>query len=174
MKRTYSSVITFSVVTASAFLTACQQAEQPADTTQIEAQIREAERNWNHAYARRDAAALSGMYADDAALANPDSDVASGKEAIAKQLEDVEKDPNFRLEFRSDRIQVAKSGDLAYSRGRYTMTVTDPRRNGPYTSKGNYLTVWQKQADGSWKAVEDIASTGAPPTLASGAQALPG
>jgi len=34
--------------------------------------------------------------------------------------------------------------------------------------------VWQKQADGSWKAVEDFVTTGAPPTLATRAEALPG
>ncbi len=169
MNRTY-----FFALAARATLAACQQSEQPADTAQIEQQIRDIETRWNHAYAKRDVAELAGMYADDAALAKPDADVISGKEAIGRDLESIASDPNFRLEFRSDRVQVAKSGDLAYSRGRYTMTVTDPTRNGPYTSKGNYLTVWQKQADGSWKAVEDFVTTGAPPTLVSGAQALPG
>lgn len=163
-----------SALAASAALAGCQQGEQPVDTAQIEAEIKDAETKWNHAYAKRDADALAAMYANDAALATPDADVISGKEAIAKSFSDIGKDPNFRLEFRSDRVQVAKSGDLAYTRGRYTMTVTDPRRNGPYTSKGNYLTVWQKQADGSWKAVEDFVTTGAPPTLATGAQLLPG
>ena len=162
------------LLAAAAVLSGCQQQAETVDTAQIEAQIREAETKWNHAYAKRDAAALAGMYADDAALASPDADLAIGKDAIVKSLESIPKDRNFRLEFRSDRVQVAKSGDLAYSRGRYTMTITDPARNGPYTSKGNYLTVWKKQADGSWKAVEDFVTTGAPPTLASGAQALPG
>ena len=54
------------------------------------------------------------------------------------------------------------------------MSMTDPGTKASHISKGNYLTVWQKQADGSWKAVEDFVTTGAPPTLASGAQALPG
>ena len=168
MKRTILCAI------AAATLIGCQQSEAPADRAQIEAQIKDAETKWNHAYAKRDAAALAGMYADDAALANPDSDLISGKEAIGEAVSSYASDPNFRLEFRSDRVQVAASGDLAYSRGRYTMTMTDPRTKGPFTSKGNYLTVWQKQADGSWKAVEDFVTTGAPPTVATRAQALPG
>jgi uncharacterized protein (TIGR02246 family) len=159
---------------ASAALSGCQQSDRPADTAQVEAQIRDNETRWNHAYAKRDAAALAGMYADDAALANPDSDLVSGKDAIAEAVKGFASDPNLRVEFRADRVQVAASGDLAYSRGRYTMTMTDPKTKAPFTSKGNYLTVWQKQADGSWKAVEDFITTGAPPTLATRAQALPG
>ena len=159
---------------AGAALAGCQEGEAPADTAQIEAQIKDTETTWNHAYAKRDAAALATMYADDAAIANPDSDLVSGKQAIAEATKGFASDPNLQVEFRSDRIQVAASGDLAYSRGRYTMTMTNPQTKAPYTSKGNYLTVWQKQADGSWKAVEDFVTTGAPPTVATRAQALPG
>ena len=155
-------------------LAGCQQAAAPADTAAIEEQIKKIEAEWNHAYAQRDAAALATMYADDAAIANPDSDLVSGKVAIGEALKGFASDPNLRVEFRSDRVQVAGSGDLAYSRGRYTMTMTDPRTKGPLTTKGNYLTVWRKQADGGWKAVEDFVTTGAPPTLATRAQALPG
>lgn len=159
---------------AAAAVAGCQQGAQPADAGQIEAQLTEAETKWNHAYAKRDAAALADMYADDAALANPDADLVSGKTAISEAVKGFASDPNLAVEFRSDRVQVAASGDLAYTRGRYTMTMTDPKTKGPYTSKGNYLTVWQKQADGSWKAVEDFVTTGAPPTVATRAQALPG
>ena len=159
---------------AAAAVVGCQQGEAPADTAQIEAQLKEQETKWNHAYAKRDAAALAAMYADDAALANPDADLVSGKEAINKEVQGFASDPSLSVEFKSDRVQVAKSGDLAYTRGRYTMTMTDPKTKGPHTTKGNYLTVWQKQVDGSWKAVEDFVTTGAPPTLATRAEALPG
>jgi uncharacterized protein (TIGR02246 family) len=157
-----------------AALSGCEQGEQPADTAQIEAQLKEVETKWNHAYAKRDAAGLAAMYADDAALASPDADLIEGKGALARAMQGYASDPNLRIEFRSDRTQVAASGDLAYTRGRYTMTMTDPKTKGPFTTKGNYLTVWRKQADGSWKAVEDFATTGAPPTVATRAQALPG
>ena len=163
-----------SAVAAMAALSGCQQGEQPADSAQIEAQLQEAETRWSQAYAKRDAAALAAMYADDGALASPDADLVEGKDALAQAMQAYASDPNLRIEFKSDRTQVAASGDLAYTRGRYTMTLTDPKTKGPFTTKGNYLTVWRKQADGSWKAVEDFATTGAPPTVATRAQALPG
>lgn len=158
---------------ATAALSGCQQAPR-VDTTQIEQQLRQNEERWNEAYAARDVAALTGMYAADAALAAPGANIVSGKEAIAKDMQAMASDPNFALGFESDRVGVAASGDLAYTRGHYTMTMTDPATKAPFTSKGNYLTVWRKQADGSWLAVEDFVTPGAPPTVASRAQALPG
>ena len=38
-----------------------------------------------------------------------------------------------------------------------------PKTKQPKTDTGSYLTVWKKQADGSWKAVEDFVMPGAPP-----------
>jgi ketosteroid isomerase-like protein len=31
------------------------------------------------------------------------------------------------------------------------------------TAKGKYITVWQQQADGSWKIVRDISNSDNPP-----------
>jgi ketosteroid isomerase-like protein len=46
------------------------------------------------------------------------------------------------------------------------MTVTDPATKAATTEKGKYLTVYRKQADGSWKAVEDTFMSDAPPPAA--------
>ena len=158
---------------ATAVLSGCQQGPR-VDTAQIEQQLRQNEERWNEAYASRDAAALTDMYADDAVLAAPGTAIVSGKEGIARDMQAMASDPNFALGFESDKVGVAASGDIAYTRGHYTMTMTDPATKAPFTSKGNYLTVWRKQADGSWKAVEDFITPGPAPTLAARAQALPG
>jgi ketosteroid isomerase-like protein len=72
-------------------------------------------------------------------------------------------DPNLKLNFSSDRIEVSASGDLATTKGSYTSTMTNPKTKKTMEDKGSYLTVYKKQADGSWKAVEDmIASEVAP------------
>ena len=48
-----------------------------------------------------------------------------------------------------------RSGDIAYERGTFELTAKD-KRGKPTTSKGKYVVVWKKQADGFWKAVADI------------------
>ena len=46
------------------------------------------------------------------------------------------------------------------------MTVTDPQSKKPVEGDGSYLTVYRKQSDGSWKAVEDFMTPGPAPAAA--------
>lgn len=157
MKRSLAAML-LAVTT----LTACSQDNGRESPGKAQLEARESE--WNQAYARHDAAALAQMYADDAAIANPGSPLVSGKDAIAKETAGFASDPNLKVEFAADRVHVAKSGDLAYTRGHYTLTTTDPASGKPIDSTGNYLTVWKKQDDGKWRAVEDFITPGPQPT----------
>jgi ketosteroid isomerase-like protein len=56
-------------------------------------------------------------------------------------------------------MEASKGGDLVYSLGTYTMTLTNPKTKKPATDKGKYLTIYQKQADGNWKARVDSTIT---------------
>jgi ketosteroid isomerase-like protein len=67
-------------------------------------------------------------------------------------------DKNFALSFAPTKIEVARSGDLAYDIGDFSLTVTDPKGKAQ-TLKAKYVVVWGKQADGSWKAVVDAPNT---------------
>jgi ketosteroid isomerase-like protein len=61
--------------------------------------------------------------------------------------------PGYHLSWKADRVEVAGSGDLAYSFGQWEQTTTV---NGqPRTSHGIYVAVWRKQADGRWKVIVD-------------------
>ena len=40
--------------------------------------------------------------------------------------------------------------------------MTNPKTKKPVTDKGKYVTVYKKQADGSWKAVADILNSDMP------------
>ena len=61
----------------------------------------------------------------------------------------------------SDEVRVA--GDWAFARGNYSVTLT-PRQGGDVvTVDGKYLTVFQLQADGSWKIHRDIFNSNGSP-----------
>lgn len=47
---------------------------------------------------------------------------------------------------------VAASGDLGYTHGRYQLTFADSTQPPLY---GYYVTIWKKQADGQWRFVFD-------------------
>ncbi len=50
------------------------------------------------------------------------------------------------------------TGDYAIETGTFEWTM-QPKTGKPITDKGKYLTVWKKQADGTWKIVRDINNT---------------
>ncbi len=165
------SKITGIALAASALvaLAGCDQAPQKApatDAAAVEKELRGIETQWNTDYNSRNVDAVMGHYAEDAALANPGMQLAAASESRRTAITQFLADPNLKISFESDRVQVAKSGDLAYTRGHFTLQATDPATKQPRTDTGNYLTVWQKQSDGSWKAVEDFVVPGAPASAA--------
>ncbi|MCB2203384.1 nuclear transport factor 2 family protein [bacterium] len=59
---------------------------------------------------------------------------------------------------------VAASGELGYTHGRYTFSSVD--ENGRRTTTyGYYITVWKRQGDGSWKFVLDAGNESPPEEL---------
>lgn len=131
-----------------------------ANVSGVAEQLRAEEAQWNRDFAARDVERVVGHYSADAALAVPGAPLANGAAAIRSALTQLLADPNLRLEFASDRVQVSRSGELAYTRGHYTMQTTDPQTRRPRSESGSYLTVWQRQADGSWKVAEDFVTAG--------------
>lgn len=134
-----------------------------ADVAAIEGQLKSIEAQWEKDYQAHDPEKLAGHYASDGALANPGSVLATDDVGRRLEIEKVAADKNSKISFSSDRVGVAKSGELAYTRGHYSDERTDPKTGQAVTQTGSYLTVWKKQSDGSWKAVEDFVVPG-PPT----------
>ena len=104
----------------------------------------------------KDAAKFASYYAPDASLYVTGLPAMHGTEGISKGLKEFMADPNFSSTFKTSRVHVAKSGDLACSEGTYEQTATDPASKKKVSEKGNYVTCWMKQADGNWKAIADI------------------
>ena len=77
-----------------------------------------------------------------------------GRDAIRKSMEPGFASPGFKLTWAPASGQLFKGGALGYTTGRYEAQ----RKNAKgevVTSRGTYLTVWQKQPDGSWKVTWD-------------------
>ena len=125
--------------------------------------IQSDETQWNQDYAAKDSARIIAHYADGAIPVVPGSPALTGKDAIGTALTQITADPAMSLKFQATKTDVAKSGDLAYTQGTYTLTLTDPKTKKIITDHGNYVTTYRKQADGTWKAVADIATSEVPP-----------
>lgn len=125
--------------------------------------IQDNEAQWNQDYAAKDNNKIVAHFADDAILIVPGMPSTSGKEAIGAALKQMVSDPALSLQFHPARVEVARSGDVAYTQGAYTLTLTDPQTKQVVNDHGSYVTTYRKQPDGAWKAVADIASSEVPP-----------
>ncbi|AEU39055.1 YybH family protein [Granulicella mallensis] len=137
-------------------------AKSDTQTADLEA-LHSIEASWRRDVAAKDIDKIVSYYADDATLMLQGMPAAHGKVAIRAIADVLFADPNIAMDWTATSTVVSKSGDLAYIKGVATMTVTDPKTKSPVTSRYKYLTLYKKQIDGHWKAVEDISNTDAPP-----------
>ena len=158
MKR-FAALCTATVLAAT--LTACNQTSgnTDADTAAIKA----VEAQWNQDWAAHDLDKIMSHYADDAGLMVPFRAPSVGKAAIREGNKPMAADPVTALKFTASQVEVAKSGDVAWTQGSYTLTLTDPQSKQVINDHGSYVTTYRKQADGSWKAIADIATSELPP-----------
>jgi uncharacterized protein (TIGR02246 family) len=145
-------------------LPACTQAPTaPPDTrADDEKALRDQEAGALAAWVAKDADKVASFYADDATVVIPNAPAIHGREALRGGLKEVFADANFKLEFNPAGVEASKGGDLGYVKGAYTVTQTDPKTKKAVTEKGNYLMVYKKQADGSWRIINDWASSEGP------------
>ena len=125
--------------------------------------LKDTESAWVKDAATKDVSKWVAHYTDDASVLLPNAPLLTGKTAISGALKPMLSDPNFAITFGATKVDVAKSGDLGYTQGTYSLVQTNAKTKAAETEKGKYLTVYRKQADNSWKAVEDTFMSDAPP-----------
>ena len=114
--------------------------------------VRAITKRFVEAYNRKDSAAASQVYTDDAKVLPPNMPMVSGKEAI-QAFWKMAMDMGVHLNLEAAELVV--DGNTAYERGVATMT-TQAGAAQPKTSKGKYVTIMRRQPDRSWKLVLDI------------------
>jgi uncharacterized protein (TIGR02246 family) len=159
MANTIRSIALLGAAALALAMTACQKQGGAATSNPdaVKTAIKADEKAWNAQFKSRDSESLIGHYADDAFFVAPGVK-ADGSTQIRKAYTDGLTDHNFMVSFASDKIDAAGSGDMAYARGHFSETYTDPKTSKVMTGSGSYITVYKKQDDGSWKAVEDFSA----------------
>jgi uncharacterized protein (TIGR02246 family) len=138
-------------------LTSCSNREADARALR-EGEVAAFVKDWGG----KDAARIAAHYSDDGNLMVSNGPTMTGKDAISKTMKDALTDPNWSLALQPVQVEVSKGGDLAYTRGTYVLTATDPGSKKAVKEKGRFITVFRKEADGSWKAIQDINNAEAP------------
>jgi len=150
MKSAYVLVLCVLLLLVSA---CAQKANDPTDVQAVKNLLSE--------YVKADTAKdsawyTSACYLDGAIRMPPNAAPITGKEAIGKQIQTYYAE-NTRTNFDLPVDEVLSSGDLAIARGKYTSESTTKASGlAPVNDQGKWVAAYQRQSDGSWKAIFDI------------------
>jgi ketosteroid isomerase-like protein len=146
------------------FLGCDNTVKQPVSTRAAdEAAVRQTDENWSKAAQSKKVDDWVAFYSEDAVLLPPNDKKASGKENDRKVIADLLALPGLALSWEPAKVEVAQSGDLAYTHGSYQLKTTDAKGKSS-TDRGKTLEIWKKQADGTWKCIADMWSSDLPAT----------
>lgn len=153
----------FLVSIASLLLISCagSQSQAPINTDEVRAAIAATDKKFMEDFNRGDAAAAAAAYTYNAIVMPPNEPPIEGKQAIEKSLTElISKLQLSNLQLSISEVDV--QGDTAIVRGAYSSNITVPGMDVPMEDRGKTLTVWKKQADGSWKLHRDIWNSNMP------------
>jgi uncharacterized protein (TIGR02246 family) len=126
-----------------------------ADTKAIEQNLRDLDDQWSATAGAKDLEKTVAFYSEDAMVLPPNASAATSKEAIRRVWQDLLASPSLVISWKTTKVEVAKSGDLACLSGTYDLTMNDASGK-PINDHGKYVEVWEKQSDGKWKCGTDI------------------
>jgi ketosteroid isomerase-like protein len=150
MYRNLGYVFLFCLISSSNFLFAQN------DIAEAKKYIQEMNDKLTSAMIRGEYEAMTDYYADDVISLPSYQPMIKGKnKVIEKTKKEIES--GFKVTSAKFKItEVFGSGDHVYEIGEYDMTMVMPEMPQPVSDNGKYLTVWEKEGDGKWKAVAEI------------------
>lgn len=155
MKERIWALVLITVAT----LGACSPSVDVEDEGEV---LMQRSRDWSDLVATGDMERIMAGWAEDAVMMPPGTPPLEGKAAIREYVEAAQQIPGFQISWEPQTVHVARSGDMAYMIERNVTTVHDSQGN-PVTTHGKVVTVWRKDADGSWKNVVDMWNEAPPP-----------
>jgi ketosteroid isomerase-like protein len=142
-------------------------AEPAAGRAALVEQVRAAEVAFARSVAEKDRAAFAAAIDPDAVFVGGGGATVGRERIVAEWGAFFAPDaPEFR--WRPELVELSGDGQLALTRGPWTMKGTGPD-GSPFERSGTFNSVWRRQADGGWRVVFDAGCdpcTPAPPAAA--------
>ena len=122
------------------------------------AAIMKADADFNQAVANRDLKRFLSFVGEPATFNGGTPDEVHGRDALAKDWARYFQTNGPRLTWKPTKAEILGKGDLGYTVGSWELRA-EPAGAQAAVTRGNYLSVWRKQADGAWRVVFDTGST---------------
>jgi uncharacterized protein (TIGR02246 family) len=125
------------------------------------AAIRTLDEQWSATAAKNDVEGTVAFYADDAVLLPGNAPIARDRKSIRESWAGL-LGPNTAVAWKVSKVEVAKSGDIGYLYGTYSLSIRDPKGGPAVSDTGKLVEIWKKQADGKWKCIVDTYNSDLP------------
>jgi uncharacterized protein (TIGR02246 family) len=142
----------------------CNQQTAADSRAAGESAVKDQDAQWSKTAMANDLEGSVSYYSDDASMLPPNAPIATGKQAIRAVWASL-LSPDVTVSWQVNKAEAARSGELAYVMGVYSITAKNPKGK-PQEDRGKLVEVWKKQADGKWKVVADIFNSDLPATPA--------
>ncbi len=129
--------------------------EETATTEADIGNINKASEEFVAAARANDTEELVSLYAADAVLMSPNEPVSKGSEGIQTWMQSFF-DQFTMVDFNISAQDVVVTGDWAFRRGNFAMTVSPIVGGEQMQDLGKFVDIWQRQSDGSWKIYWNI------------------
>ena len=116
------------------------------------AELMEADRAFNDATAEFGADGWVSFFSDQGSMVQEGVGEIRGLEAIRGLAEAAFADPSTRLTWSPERAEVSIGGDLGYTVGTFESSGIDST-GAEVIGQGIYVSIWRRQADGTWKEI---------------------
>ena len=120
--------------------------------------IRDLDAAFSDAAQARDVEAFGSFFAEDAVQLPPDAPPLNGRAAIQERAAGI-LGAGADLRFETVNVEVSACGDMAFSRGRWFLSLETP--DGLIEDEGSYIEVLRKVA-GEWTITMDIFNSDLP------------
>ena len=131
------------------------------DLTAEEQALRAADAAWLKAAQAKDAAAEVAVLAPGAMVIRQNEPPMDAAAFQAYSTKDYAENPKAAVNWTTDSIRMAASGEWAVQTGQYTVTGLGPKGDG--TDSGRFVTIWTKTG-GAWKVLQDTSVSTSPAT----------
>lgn len=146
------------VAAATALIAACApEPMTPPDTSaQDEMAVDQLRSAWEAAYTAGDAAALAGLYTQDAVAMYNEEPSVNGRAAIQAYYEAMFAEVTIDGGLTSEVMDV--DGDLAFDSGTFSATITPKAGGDPTQRMVRYVVIVRRDTDGSWRLARTISN----------------
>ena len=165
MKHGQLALLAFLAVTLLLDCRLSRAAGTAIDPSAAEAAVRQADADWA-AVGTAGVEAWMAFYSADAIVLLPRDQLANAKELVRQSVTRLLAHPHLAVAWHPIKVEMARSGDLAFVSGAYELRFSDPRGMA-VSDRGRRIEIWRKQADGPWKCILDTWSPDEPVAAAS-------